>query len=174
MIEKLPETVHGTLLSVYGIGVLIRGESGTGKSECALEMVSRGHALVADDAVELKRIGSTLYGTAPTAFKGLLEIRGLGICDIRELYGDGSVADRSEIGVSIELQPEKNADQTRRIGGEQAEIEMLGVKLPHFVISNSHMRPLPVIIEAVVKIMRTGIRSVESDLIENYNRSLAS
>lgn len=173
MIENLTETIHGTLLSVYGNGVLIRGESGAGKSECALDMVSRGHALVADDAVQLKRIGSTLYGSAPDAFKGFLDIRGLGICDIRKLYGDTSVADRCGIKVSIELKAEKSADQTMNIGGEQAEIEIFGIKLPHFVISNSNTRLLTVIIEAAVKMTTTDTRSAEISLIANYNRSLA-
>lgn len=172
MIENLTETIHGTLLSVYGVGVLICGESGTGKSECALEMVSRGHGLVADDAIEITQIGSILYGSAPTALKGSLEIRGIGICDVRKLYGDASIVNRCEIGVSIELRPEENGEETMRIGGEQAEAEILGMKLPHFVISDSNARPLPVIIEAAVKITKISGQSAEIDLIENYNGSL--
>lgn len=174
MSEDLTETIHSTLLSVYGIGVLLRGESGTGKSECALEMVSRGHALVADDAVELKRIGSTLYGSAPDVLKGLLEIRGLGICDIRELYGDSAIADRCGIGVSIELHLERNTEEIERIGSEPAEIDFLGVKLPHFVITDSINRLVPLIIETAVKMTRSDGQVTEMDLIANYNRSLAS
>ncbi len=174
MIENLTETIHGTLLSVYGTGVLIRGESGTGKSECALELVSRGHALVADDAVALERIGSTLYGSAPTAFTGLLEIRGLGIRDIREVYGNSSVVDECEIDVNIELRSVKNDEELERLGGEPTEIDILGVRLPHFVISNSNRRQMPVIVEFAVKIIRMSNRSADIDLIENYDRSLVS
>ena len=171
MIENLTETIHGTLLSVYGMGVLIRGESGTGKSECALEMVSRGHVLVADDAVELKRVGSTLYGSAPDALTGLLEIRGVGICNVRELYGDDSVMDQCGIIVDIELKAEKKV--TEGVFDREDGVVYLGIELPHRVISNSNTRRLPIIIEAAVKMMGTG-RSAEIELIENYNRSLAS
>ena len=174
MIENLTETIHGTLLCVFGVGVLIRSESGTGKSECALEMVSRGHALVADDAVELTRIGSTLYGSAPLALAGLLQIREIGICDIRALYGEASVVDRCDIGVNIHLKPNENGDASTRMGGEKLEVEIMGVRLPHFVISNSNKRPLPVIIESAVKMMKAGGESVEMDLIDRYNKSIAS
>ena len=174
MIKNLTETIHATLLSVFGIGVLIRGASGAGKSDCALEMVSRGHALVGDDALELHRIGPILYGSAPAAFKGLLEIRGIGICNIRHLYGETSVGERCAIGVSVELNPEKNSGESVRIGGEQAEVEILGVRVPHFVISNSRERPLPLIIEAAARIAKAGGRSVEMDLMASYDRSLAS
>ena len=174
MIENLTETIHATLLSVFGIGVLLRGVSGAGKSDCALEMVSRGHALIADDGVALQRIGPIVYGSAPTVFKGFLEIRGIGICNIRDLYGETSVLGRCAIGVSVELKPEKNSDETVRIGGEQPEAEILGVRVPHFVISNSRKRPLPVIIEAAAKIVKAGGSSAGMDLMASYNKSLAS
>ncbi len=170
MIDNLTETIHATLVSVFGVGVLIRGDSGSGKSECALELVSRGHALAADDAVELTCGGSGLYGSAPAALKGLFEIREVGICDIRELFGEASVIDRCKIGVSVELRPSKNTSEKTRIAIEMPWVELMGVKLPHFEISNSSMRPLPLILEAIVKAAGSG---TESTLIENYNRSAA-
>ena len=174
MIENSTKTIHGTLLSVYGIGMLIQGESGTGKSECALEMINRGHALVADDAIELKRIGPMLYGSAPETLKGLLEIRGLGICDVRKLYGDDAFANRCGIGVSIELAIEGDILSSEVFDDDQAEVEILGVTLEHFIISNPRERALPAIIEAAVRMTRGGGRSAEMELIASYNKSLTS
>ena len=163
------ETIHATLVQVFGIGVLITGEPGTGKSDCALELISRGHILVADDVVELTRVGSKLYGSAPGRFKGLLEIRDVGICEVREIFGIGSVADRSEIGVSVDLRLSAKGEADRLSAGH-ALVNFINVSLPHFEISNSATRPLPLIVEAIVKTLGSG---TESTLIKNYNRSVA-
>ena len=167
-------SIHGTLVNVFGVGVLIKGESGCGKSECALEIVARGHSLVADDAVIVSREGNELFGSSPAELFGLIEVRGLGICDIRRLFGKASVAEKSTIGVIIELHSEKAPDEIECLTGKQNKAEILGVTLPHFVIANSSVRSLPVIVETAARIINTGGKTAESDLIARYNKAAAA
>lgn len=104
--EKLaPETrMHGVLLDVYGIGILITGESGIGKTETALELIKRGHRLVADDAVDIKEINGILKGTSPSITSGMMEVRGMGIIDVAALYGLSSILNEKEIDLMINLE----------------------------------------------------------------------
>ena len=169
----MTETIHGSLVNVYGIGVLIRGESGVGKSEALLDLIARGHALVADDAVELQRIATVLYGSAPETLKGLIEIRGIGICDVRTLYGDDAFANRCGIGVSIELTNERETAAMEPLSPLSQQIEILGVELDHFVIADARIRSVATLIESVVRLVRSGGRSAEMELIAKYNSSLA-
>ena len=97
-------TRHGVLVDVYGEGVLIFGDSGIGKSETAIELIKRGHRLVADDAVEIKRIGATLVGTAPELIRNYLEVRGVGVIDVEKLFGVGSVQDSTQIDLVIQFE----------------------------------------------------------------------
>ena len=160
-------------MSVCGVGVLITGESGSGKSECALELVARGHILVADDAVLVERHGNELFGNSPPDLFGLIEVRGIGIYDVRELYGNGSVVERCSVQVVVELRADKMPDERDRLSGVQDKIEIAGLKVPYFVIENSSIRGLPVIVETAARIIKTGGNKAESNLVERYKKVLA-
>lgn len=148
-VELAPlETMHGELVEVYGEGVLILGESGVGKSETALELVKRGHRLVADDLVEVRRVSSkTLVGTAPEIIRHFVEIRGIGILDVKYLYGVGSVKMTESINLVINMElwnPEKHYE---RLGAEEQTTEILGIKVPSLTIPVRPGRNLAIIIE---------------------------
>jgi HPr kinase/phosphorylase len=127
--------VHGALVQVQGVGVLLLGPSGVGKSEAALELVTRGHRLVADDVVELSREGGRLLGCAPEPIRHYLEIRGLGILFVPELYGAESVLERCAIDLVCRLDPAREAGEFERVGLERpletlAEVALPSVRLP--------------------------------------------
>ena len=132
-------SVHGVLVDVYGEGVLITGESGIGKSEAALELVKRGHRLVTDDVVELRKVSDdTLIGTAPDVTKHLIEIRGVGIVDIKALFGASSVKDTQSIDLVIRLEDWDKEKEYDRLGLEENYTEYLGNKI---VCHNIPIRP---------------------------------
>ncbi|MDE5588937.1 MAG: HPr(Ser) kinase/phosphatase [Acetatifactor sp.] len=132
-------SVHGVLVDVYGEGVLITGESGIGKSEAALELVKRGHRLVTDDVVELRKVSDdTLIGSAPDVTKHLIELRGIGIVDIKALFGASSVKDTSNIDLVIRLEDWDKDKEYDRLGLEENYIEYLGNKI---VCHNIPIRP---------------------------------
>lgn len=132
-------SVHGVLVDVYGEGVLITGESGIGKSEAALELVKRGHRLVTDDVVELRKVSDdTLIGSAPDVTKHLIELRGIGIVDIKALFGASSVKDTSNIDLVIRLEDWDRDKEYDRMGLEENYIEYLGNKI---VCHNIPIRP---------------------------------
>jgi HPr kinase/phosphorylase len=142
------ETRHGELIEVYGEGVLILGESGVGKSETALELVKRGHRLVADDLVEIRRVSSkTLVGTAPEIIRHLIEIRGIGILDVKFLYGVGSVKMTESINLIINMELWDSTKQYERLGMEEQYTEILGIKVPSLTIPVRPGRNLAIIIE---------------------------
>lgn len=146
--EKLsPVThLHGVLVGVSGTGVLIRGDAGIGKSECALELIKRGHILIADDVVEVqKRWGRFLVGSCPAMLRHYMEVRGLGIIDIELLFGVGSTLDETTIDMEIMLtSPQKTID---RLGVEQNTSTILGVEIPSLGIPVTPGRNLAVLIE---------------------------
>lgn len=132
-------SVHGVLVDVYGEGVLITGESGIGKSEAALELVKRGHRLVTDDVVELRKVSDdTLIGSAPDVTKHLIEIRGIGIVDIKALFGASSVKDTQSIDLVIKLEDWDKDKEYDRLGLEETYTEYLGNKI---VCHNIPIRP---------------------------------
>ncbi len=132
-------SVHGVLVDVYGEGVLITGESGIGKSEAALELVKRGHRLVTDDVVELRKVSDdTLIGTAPDVTKHLIELRGIGIVDIKALFGASSVKDTQQIDLVIRLEDWDKDKEYDRLGLEDNYTEYLGNKV---VCHNIPIRP---------------------------------
>ena len=140
-------TRHGVLMNIYGQGVLILGDSGIGKSETAIELIKRGHRLVADDAVEITRIGSTLVGTAPELIRNYLEVRGVGVIDVEKLFGVGAVQDSTEIDMVIQF--EKWADDKfyDRLGLDENDTTILDVPVPQVTIPVSAGRNLAAIVE---------------------------
>ena len=132
-------SVHGVLVDVYGEGVLITGESGIGKSEAALELIKRGHRLVSDDVVEIRKVSDdTLVGTAPDITKHFIELRGIGIIDVKALFGVSSVMDTTNISLVIRLEDWDKEKKYDRLGLEENYTEYLGNKV---VCHNSPIRP---------------------------------
>jgi HPr kinase/phosphorylase len=139
---------HGVLVEVYGEGVLILGESGVGKSETALELVKRGHRLIADDVVEIRRVSDkTLLGTAPENIRHFIEIRGIGILDVKNLYGMGSVKMQENINLLIKLELWNNEKIYDRLGLDDEYTDILGLKVPSLVIPVRPGRNLAIIVE---------------------------
>lgn len=140
-------TRHGVLMNIYGQGVLIYGDSGIGKSETAIELLKRGHRLVADDAVEIRRVSDSLYGTAPELIQHYIEIRGVGIVDVQKLFGMGAVQFDSEIDLIVRLEKWEDGKFYDRLGIDAMEEDILGVPLPLVKIPVSAGRNLAGIIE---------------------------
>ena len=152
--ESLAATtcIHGVMLDVFGVGILIVGKSGIGKSECALDLVLRGHRLVADDIVNVrKRPPSTLYGMGSEIIKYHMEIRGLGIINIRDLFGISAVRDRKVIEIVIELSDWNPEMEYDRLGLEEHRYTVLDVSLPLIQIPVRPGRNLSAIIEVAVR-----------------------
>lgn len=145
-------TRHGVLLDVYGVGVLLSGKSGVGKSEAALELIKRGHQLVADDVVDICRISDNrLIGTCPEKVRHFMEIRGIGVIDVKALYGIGAVAVSKTIDLIIELETwDENRDYDR-IGLKDDEIEIMGVSVPHQTMPIRPGRNLAIIVEVAAR-----------------------
>ena len=142
-------SVHGVLMDIYGMGVLIQGDSGIGKSETALELVKRGHRLVADDRVDIyPRDEMTLWGEPAQILRHLLEIRGVGIIDVMSLYGASAVKDSSQVQLSVYLENYDNTKQFDRLGNNPEEFEIDGVAIPRIRIPVKTGRNISVVIEA--------------------------
>ena len=153
---------HGVLVDVGGVGVLLAGPSGAGKSECALELIARGHRLVADDAVELSRDGERVIGRAAPAIGPHLEIRGLGILCVTDLYGPGAFAESAAVDLICRLDPGR-ADFDRT-GLERESEELLGVLVPRVVLPASPGTSLATIVDAAtrdLRLRREGKNSAE-------------
>ena len=161
-------TRHGELVEVYGEGVLMLGESGVGKSETAIELVKRGHRLIADDAVDIRRISDkTLIGSAPPMIRHFIEIRGIGIVNVRNIFGMGAVNDSQRIDLVIKLEiwnEEKNYD---RLGDNKDYEQILGVRIPSIVVPVRPGRNLAVIIE--VAAMNNRQKKMGYDALDELN-----
>lgn len=145
------QCLHGGLLSIYGKGVLIRGESGMGKSEIALELIKRGHLLVADDRVDCYRIHNKIIGKAPELLNGMLEIRGIGIINVARMFGVSSVLPKTEVNFQVNLETWKPGQDYDRVGIEEKKHEnILGVEIPKIVVPVREGRSMAVIIESAV------------------------
>jgi HPr kinase/phosphorylase len=141
-------TRHGVLMEVYGEGILLIGESGIGKSEAAVELLKRGHRLIADDAVEIRRIsGSQLVGSAPELVRNYIELRGIGIVNVAKLFGVGAVKAENEINLVVNVVPWDKEQQYDRLGVEAQHMEILGVNVPMNTIPITPGRNLAVIVE---------------------------
>lgn len=141
-------TVHGVLVEIYGEGVLLTGESGIGKSETALELIKRGHRLIADDAVEIRKVGrARLIGEAPDMIRYYMELRGIGVVNVRRIYGIGSVKPESGIDLVVHLEPWQEGKAYDRLGLTDESEAILGVELPRVTIPVRPGRNLAVILE---------------------------
>ena len=170
-----PETrLHGVLVDVYGIGILITGESGIGKSETALELIKSGHRLVTDDAVDIKEIDGELIGTSPKITIGMLEVRGIGIIDITALYGLSSVQESKGINLVMHFEHWKDNGDYDRLGINQDTQEILGVNVRKLRVPVRPGRNIAVIIEAAAVNYRHSLMSDISavDIIERRMENL--
>jgi len=140
-------TRHGVLLDIYGDGVMITGDSGVGKSEAAIELIMRGHRLVADDAVELRRISNQLIGTAPEVIRHYIELRGIGVIDVRQLFGMRAIKVESQLDLVVHFEPWDSAKIYDRLGIEDHFTEILDVQVPIVTIPVRPGRNLASIVE---------------------------
>lgn len=148
-------TRHGVFMEVLGEGILILGESGVGKSETAIELIARGHRLIADDAVEIRRVsGRSLVGCAPENIRHFMELRGIGVVNVRRMFGMGSVKITEKINLIVNLEPWDDEKFYDRLGAENLYMEILGVKVPTVTIPVKPGRNLAVIIEAATRNLR--------------------
>ena len=142
-------TRHGVLVEVYGEGVLLMGDSGIGKSETAMELIKRGHRLIADDAVEIRRVSAkTLVGSSPDNIRHFIELRGIGIVNVRRMYGIGSVKNTEKINMVIQMEPWEQGKNYDRMGLDGETIDILGIAVPSITIPVSPGRNLAIIIES--------------------------
>lgn len=144
-------TVHGVLMDVFGTGILLMGNSGVGKSETAIELIKRGHRLVADDSVVIHRIENELVGTAPERIRYFMELRGIGIINVKNMYGTGAVMEEKAIELVMQLEPWRTDKEYDRMGGEENVENILGVNVPKLTIPVSAGRNLAVLIEVAAR-----------------------
>ena len=165
-------TMHGVLVDLYGIGVLIKGPSSIGKSETALELVQRGHRLVADDAVDIKKVDETiLLGQAPELLRHFLEIRGIGIIDVRSLYGVGAVKNSKSIDIVAYLEEWDENKYYDRLGLDKEYEEILGVKVEKLVVPVKPGRNTAMVLE--VAAMNFRQRGMGYDAAQEFNKKLS-
>lgn len=166
------KTMHGVLVEVYGIGILLNGHSGVGKSETALELVERGHRLVADDIIEVRCVnGNILLGRgANTMISHHMEIRGLGIINISQLYGVGAIRDQKEVQLIVQLEDWDSSKAYDRLGTDQKYKELLGVKVPVIEIPVRPGRNLPIIIEAAA--MNERLKNMGYNSAKEFNQNI--
>ena len=171
-------TMHGVLMDVLGMGVLLSGESGLGKSELALELISRGHGLVADDVVELQRIGpATIEGRCPPMLQGLLEVRGLGLLDIKTVFGETAVRRKMRLKLIVHLvRRSTHEDEYERLPLEDLSEEVLGLQVRKVVIPVAAGRNLAVLAEAAVRNTILRLRGIDTmrEFVERQQRAIAS
>ena len=166
------ETIHGVLVEVFGIGVVILGDSGVGKSEAALELIERGHRLVADDAVDIRCVaGNILLGAgANKALGHHMEIRGLGIINVTHLFGVGAIRDSKQIQLIVELELWDSNKQYDRIGAEDRTRDILGVSIPYLQVPVKPGRNVPIIIETAA--MNERLKKMGYFSAREFNQSV--
>lgn len=164
-------TRHGVLIEVYGEGVLLLGDSGVGKSETAIELVKRGHRLIADDAVEIKRVSATtLVGRAPDLIRHYVELRGIGIVDVRRLFGMGAIKETEKIDLVINLETWQEGKMYDRLGLDESTVDILGISVPSILIPVRPGRNLSVVIE--VAAMNNRQKRMGYNTAEEFNKRL--
>lgn len=144
-------TLHGTLIDIYGVGVLILGESGVGKSESALELILRGHRLVSDDTVTIRRVGSLLNGTGPDVSRYHMELRGLGIINIKDLYGVAAVRERKDLDLVVKLDAWQEDKEYDRLGLDETMYSIHGIELPFIEMPVGPGRNLSILLEVAAR-----------------------
>ena len=164
-------TRHGVLVEVYGEGLLLLGDSGVGKSETAIELVKRGHRLIADDAVEIKRVSARrLVGEAPAIIRHYVELRGIGIVDVRRLFGMGAVKNSEGIDLVINLEPWVQGKMYDRLGLDSQTMDILGIQVPCITIPVKPGRNLAIILE--IAAMNNRQKKMGYNTAEEFNRKL--
>ena len=164
-------TRHGVLVEVYGEGILILGDSGVGKSETAIELVKRGHRLIADDAVEIKRVSAkTLVGSAPEIIRHYVELRGIGIVDVKRLFGMGAVKDTERIDLIINLEQWVQGKMYDRLGLDDEKMDILGIEIPSITIPVRPGRNLAIILE--IAAMNNRQKRMGYNTAEEFNQRL--
>lgn len=164
------DVIHGELLDISGIGVLLIGESGIGKSETALELVHRGHMLVADDIVEVKRIKNKIYGYPNKTTANMLEVRGVGLIDVEAMYGVGGVLTQKRIHLVIQMEKWDDKKSYDRLGDDKLTYDILGVEFERIVVPVSAGRNLAVVIEAASRNYR--LKTMGRDALDELNARL--
>lgn len=164
-------TRHGVLVEVYGEGILLLGDSGVGKSETAIELLKRGHRLIADDAVEIKKVSATtLVGRAPEIIRHYVELRGIGIVDVRRLFGMGAVKESEKLDLVINLEEWDNNKMYDRLGLDDQTTEILGIQVPSITLPVSSGRNLSVVIE--VAAMNNRQKRMGYNTAQEFNKHL--
>lgn len=148
------DTMHGVLLDIAGVGVLITGNAGIGKSETALDLISRGHRLVADDTVILKNTGENIIGTCPEKIQYFMEVRGIGIINVKSMFGSGAVRPEKTVDLIAELVPWEQIKDYDRLGNEKMSVDILGIEKQKLLIPVSPGRNIPIIIETAARKFR--------------------
>lgn len=167
------EVIHGVLVDVDGLGILIKGDSGIGKSEAALELIKRGHRLVSDDAVEIKRMDDDrLVGQSPKITQYMMEIRGIGLLDIKSLYGVGAVKPTKTIDLIATLENWDDSKYYDRLGMDEEFLEILGVKLPRIIVPVKPGRNIAVILEIAARNQRQKFMGYNAAI--EFNKKLIS
>ncbi|MBR3502777.1 MAG: HPr kinase/phosphorylase [Clostridia bacterium] len=174
------QTVHGVLVEVYGVGVLLTGESGVGKSEAALELVKRGHRLVADDVVDMRRVSDNrLIGEAPEMVRNLMEIRGIGIIDIATMFGIGSVMRSKSIDMIVHLEHWVEGREYDRVGLDDQTHEFLGVQVPWLLLPIRPGRNVAVVLEVAARNLMlkqqgySAVKELEKRMLARMEKSAA-
>lgn len=164
-------TRHGTLVEVFGEGLLLFGDSGVGKSETAIELIKRGHRLIADDAVEIKRVSDkTLVGSSPEIIRHYIELRGIGIVDVRRLFGMGAVKDTERIDLVVQLENWVEGKMYDRLGTDDEHLNILGIELPAITVPVRPGRDLATILE--IAAMNHRQKKMGYNTAEEFNKKL--
>ena len=164
-------TRHGVFVEVYGEGILILGDSGIGKSETAIELIKRGHRLIADDAVEISKVSEvTLVGRAPSIIRHYMELRGIGIIDVRRIFGTGAVKESEKVELVIKFEHWVEGKMYDRLGLENEYVEILGIKIPAITVPVRPGRNLAAILE--IAAMNFRLKKMGYNTAEEFNKKL--
>jgi HPr kinase/phosphorylase len=165
-------TIHGVLMGMFGLGIMLQGKSGVGKSECALDLISRGHRLIVDDAILIEKVDERLIGSAPDLIRGYIAIRGLGIVNIRELFGVSVIGRPKPLELCIEFRRWEDYEEVDRLELNAGVVEILGVKIPKFTIPVTSGRNMATLVETAVRLhllRQSGFESPDG-LLEQHAR----
>lgn len=166
------KTMHGVLVEVYGVGILLTGHSGVGKSETALELVERGHRLVADDIIEVSCVnGNAILGRgANSHINHHMEIRGLGVINVMQLYGVGAIREQTEVQLVVELANWDKDKEYDRLGIKQTAVDILGVSVPQLKLPIGNTRNMPILLEAAA--MNLRLKKMGYDSAREFNQNV--